>query len=99
MSEIIEKTYEFLDVLDKSNLINNLTKYKNRLMNNKNILKEIEELKKETDNNIIIAKRKELFNNNDYKMYMKYYNELNFIVLRINNKYKEYTKTQEHNCH
>ena len=98
MTDIIEATYNFLDTLDNSKLIKNLTKYKNNLLNNKTILKEIDDLKKETDNKVIISKRKELFNNYDYKMYMKYYNELSLIILKINKKYKEYTSTREHNC-
>lgn len=98
MSDIVEATYNFLDTLDDSELIKNLTKYKNNLLNNKVILKEISNLKKEMNNETIISKRKELFDNYDYKMYMKYYNELSLIILKINKKYKEYTSTREHNC-
>ncbi len=98
MSDIVEATYNFLDTLDDSELIKNLTKYKNNLLNNKVILKEISNLKKEMNNEIIISKRKELFDNYDYKMYMKYYNELSLIILKINKKYQEYTSTREHNC-
>ena len=98
MGIIIDKTYELLDTLDESDLIINLTIYKNKLLKNKVLLKEIVDLKKETDTDAIIKKRKALFENNDYKMYMKYYNELSLIVLKINKKYKEYTSTKEHNC-
>ncbi len=96
--EIVEATYMFLDNLDKSALIKDLTKYKNRLLKNKELLKEIDNLKKETENNIIITKRKEIFGNTDYSNYMKCYNELSLIVLKINKKYQEYTNTKEHNC-
>ena len=96
MSDIVEATYRFLDTLDNSELIKQLTKYKNNLLNNKDILKEIANIKKETNNEIKINKRKELFQNNDYKMYLKYYNELSLIILKINKKYKEYTSTKEH---
>ena len=98
MSEIILKTYELLDALDESDLIKNLTKYKNKLMKDKTILKKIEDAKKETDNNLLIEKRKDIYNNHDYKMYMQYYNELSLIIMQINKKYKEYTSTKEHNC-
>ncbi len=93
MSVIVDKTYELLDTLDSSSLIKNLTKYKNKVLNNKELLKEIQETKKETDKDKIIVKRVSLYHNNDYKMYMKYYNELSLIILKINKKYKEYTKT------
>ncbi len=98
MSEIVEATYRFLDNMDKSNLIKNLTKYKTKLLNNKDILSKINNLKKETENNIIISKRKEIYGSTDYTNYMKYYNELSLIVMRINKKYKEYTNTRSHNC-
>ena len=97
--DIIEKTYEFLDTLDNSDLIKNLTKYKNKLLNNPSLLKEISNLKKETNNEIIIEKRKQIYSNEDYKNYMKYYNELHLIIMQINKKFKEYTNTLEHNCH
>lgn len=98
MSPIIEATYNLIDTLDKSNLIKELTKYKEKLMKNKALLKEIASIKKETDNNIIIKKRQALYKNNDYKMYMKYYNELSLFVLRINRQYKKYTNTMTHEC-
>ena len=98
MSDIIMATYNLLDALDNSELINNLTKYKHNLMNNKEILLEINNLKKETNNNLLITKRKKLYQNNDYKMYMHYYNELLLIILKINKKYKEYTNTKKHYC-
>ena len=96
--EIIEATYKFLDSLDNSLLIKNLTKYKKRLLKNNELLKEIDDIKKETENNKLITKRKAVFGNTDYHNYMKYYNELSLIVLKINKKYREYTNTKEHNC-
>ena len=98
MSEIILATYNLIDTLDKSNLIKELTKYKEKLMNNKTLLKEIDSIKEETDTDIIIKKRQALYKNNDYKMYMKYYNELSLIILRINQQYKKYTNTMTHEC-
>lgn len=97
MSEVIEKTYKLIDTLEHSSLIKNLTKYKNKLLKNKQVLNKIDNIKKETNKEKLILLRKELYQNNDYKMYMKYYGELSFIVLKINKKYSEYTKTKEHN--
>lgn len=99
MSEVIEKTYKLLDTLDNSSLIKNLTKYKNKLLSNKEILSKIKKIQKESNNKELISLRKELYDNNDYKMYMKYYQELSFIILKINKKYAEYTNTKEHSCH
>lgn len=99
MGEIINATYNFLDTLDNSNLIKNLTKYKQKLLKDKEVLSLITEIRKEKDNTILINKRKLLYENNDYKMYMNYYNELSLIVLKINHKYAKYTNTKDHNCH
>ena len=96
MGIIIDKTYQFLDVLDSSDLIKNLTKYKNKLLNNPELLKNITTVKKETDTAKIITGRKSIYANEDYKIYMKCYSELSYLILKINNKYKEYTST--HNC-
>ena len=99
MSEITLATYKFLDALDDSSVIKNLTKYKNKLMKNKQLLLEINDTQKETNNNILITKRKKIYANNDYQMYMKYYNELSLLILKINKQYKKYTNTTNHNCH
>ena len=95
MSEIITATYNFLDSLEESELIKDLTKYKTKLLSNKSLLSQIAELKQETDSNKIIAKRKEIYNNKDYCEYIKRYNELSFIILKINKKYHDYTNTKE----
>ena len=98
MSEITLATYNFLDALDNSDLIKELTKYKDRLLKNKNLLEAIKIAKKETNSDILITKRKAIYEDNDYRMYMKYYNDLAMIVLKINNQYKKYTNTKIHNC-
>ena len=99
MGEIINATYKFLDALDNSNIVKNLTKYKQLLLKDEKTLSLIETIKKEKETTLLINKRKELYENNNYKMYMKYYNELSLIILRINHKYRIYTNTLEHNCH
>ena len=99
MTDIIAKTYAFLDTLDKSKLIKDLTKYKKRLMNNEAFLKEVSAIKNITNNEKLITKRKVIYQNNDYKMYMQNYNELALIIMQINKKYKEYTNTKIHHCH
>lgn len=98
MSEIIEKTYNLLDVLDNSELIKNLTYYKNKLSKNKEILSLVKLYNKETNPDKLINLKKELYKNEDYYNYQKYYNELYLIILKINKKYSEYTNTKEHNC-
>lgn len=98
MSEIIEKTYKLLDTLDKSDLIKNLTYYKEKLVSNKEVLSLVQKINKENNNETKISLKKKLYDIDDYKNYIKYYNELYYIVLRINKKYSEYTNTKEGNC-
>ena len=98
MSEIIEKTYKLLDTLDKSDLIKNLTYYKEKLLKNEEVLSLIKQINKENNHETKISLKKKLYDIDDYKNYMKYYNELYYIVLRINKKYSEYTNTKETNC-
>lgn len=94
MSEIIEKTYKLLDTLDNSELIKNLTYYKSKLLKNEDILKLIKKINEETDNQLKIKLKKQLYENNDYQNYITSYNELSLIVLKINKKYSEYTNTK-----
>ena len=98
MSEIIEKTYKLLDTLDNSEVIKKLTQYKNKLQNDDAVLSLIKRINKEDNPETKIKLRKELYNNSDYKNYIDAYNELNYIVLKINNKFMEYTNTKEGSC-
>jgi len=94
MSEIIEKTYKLLDTLDNSELIKDLTYYKEKLLNNNEILSLIKDINNETNNENKISLKKQLYEYDDYKKYISSYNELSLIVLKINKKYKEYTNTK-----
>jgi len=98
MSQIILNTYRLLDTLDNSDLIKNLTYYKNKLSKDKHILSLVKKYNQEKDNSKKIEIKKELYLNSDYQNYQKYYQELSMIVLKINKKYREYTNTKEHNC-
>ena len=97
MSEIIEKTYELLDTLDNSELIKNLTYYKNKLLKNNEILTLIKDINKETNNENKIILKKKLYTYDDYQKYISSYNELSLIILKINKKYSEYTNTKKEN--
>ena len=99
MSEIIEKTYNLLDTLDNSEVIKKLTKYKEVIKQDEEVLSLVKRINNELDNSKKIELRKQLYSNINYKNYMDSYNELNLIVLKINKKFSEYTNTKEGNCH
>lgn len=98
MTDIIASTYKLLDVMDESSLIKDMEKYKKRLEKNTYILERVK-LYNSIDNlEEKINIKKELYSNKDYKCYMKCYNELSLIVLKIDKQYKKYTSTKVHNC-
>lgn len=94
MNEIILKTYELIDEFEKSELIKDLTYYKEKVINNNELKELIEKGKNTEDKYLLLNIRQKLYKNNDYKKYMEKYNELYLIVLKINNKYKEITKSK-----
>ena len=94
MSLIIEKTYNLLDVLENSELIKKLTISKEKLNKDDEALSLIKRINNEIDNKKKIKLKQELYNNKNYKDYIDSYNELSYIILKINNKYKEYTNTK-----
>ena len=86
-------------VLVSSDLIKNLTNAKKKLEQNPQIISLIKEYRKETDSNKLISIKQILYQDEDYQQYIKSYNELSLIILRINKQYQKYTNTAEHNCH
>ena len=84
MSLIIEKTYNLLDVLDNSELIKKLTNSKEKIEKDNEVLSLIKRINDEQNNKIKIGLRKQLYNNQNYKDYIDSYNELSYIVLKIN---------------
>lgn len=95
MSEVIDKTYAFIDKLDNSNLAKKLKYYKDRSLNNNKILNLVKKYNSATSNEDKLKYKKELFKINDYKQYMHYYSKLNLLIISINNKYKEFTNTKQ----
>ena len=71
MSEIIEKTYKLLDVLDNSEVIKKLTKYKEKLQQDEEVLSLVKKINNEDNSEIKIALRKKLYSNSDYQKYME----------------------------
>lgn len=98
MSEIIEKTYKLLDTLDNSEVIKKLTKYKKILMQDEEVLSLVKIINNEHDLTKKVELKKELYQNSNYQKYMESYNELFYVVLKINKKYAEYTNTKEGIC-
>lgn len=87
MNNIIKQTINFLNILDNSDLIKDLTFYKKELLKDEELIKKINKLNNTED---IIQKmnlKKELYQNKYYQKYMEKYDELTFLILKINKKY------------
>ena len=86
MNEIMEKTYVLIDELDKSDIIKDITFYKERIMNNDKIRELVSKGNNTDDEYIIREIKQKLYTYDDYKNYMDNYNKLMYIVMDINNR-------------
>ena len=91
MGNVINKTKKLIEVIDGSELIKNLEQYKNKVIFNNEIMSLIDKYNNSNDDYVKLSIKKDIYKYDDYNMYMKYYNELFYIVLDINNKFKKYT--------
>ena len=89
MNDIMNKTYELIDILDNSDIINNIEIYKNKIINNKEIQELISIGNNTQDDYIIRDIRINLYKYEDYKKYMDNYNKLMYIVMDINKRFNE----------
>ena len=97
MNKVMEKTYLLIDELEKSDIIKNITIYKEKIINNQEIQELINKGNKETNDYIISDIRKKLYKYNDYKNYMDNYNKLMYIVMDINSRLNNITNNK--NCY
>lgn len=89
MNDIMNKTYELIDVLDKSDVIINLRKYKDRISGNKEILALVKKGNDTEDKYLLLDIKKNLYKFDDYKGYVDSYNELMYLVMEINGRYNK----------
>ena len=97
MNEIIEKTYVLIDELDKSDIIKDITFYKERIMNNDKIRELVSKGNNTDDEYIIREIKQKLYTYDDYKNYMDNYNKLMYIVMDINNRLNKLINNKS--CH
>lgn len=89
MNEIIEKTFELIDVLEESSIIKDITYYKDRILRNDDLRHLIDKGNSSDDKYLVMDVKRKLYKNKDYEGYMKAYNELMYIVMIINDRYKK----------
>lgn len=89
MNEIMKKTYELIDILEGSELIYEIEKYKDKISSNKELTELINEGNNTKDEYLLLDIKRRLYKNIDYKNYMDRYNELMYIVMDINYRYSK----------
>lgn len=89
MNEIMEKTYLLIDELDNSDIIHNITEYKNKIMHNKEIKELVNKGNNTNDEYVIREIKKKLYQYDDYKNYIENYNKLMYIVMDINRRFNK----------
>ena len=86
--DIMIKTYELIDTLDNSKLFKELSIYKEQIMNNKELRCLIDKANKETDKYKLLSIKQELYKYDEYINYNDIYNEIMYIVMDINSRFK-----------
>lgn len=89
MNKIMECTYDLIDVLDNSDVIRDITMYKDRIMNNGEIRELIDKGNSCCDEYLLMDIKKKLYEYDDYKGYMDCYNKLMFLVMDINSRFNK----------
>ncbi len=91
MNDVMDKTFELIDVLDKSDIIKNITIFKEKIICNKEIQELLNKGNNTDDEYMLMDIKRKLYKYSEYVNYMKYYNELMYIVMDINSKFKRLT--------
>ena len=81
MDNVIDKTKKLIDSFESSELISKLDYYKRIVIGNKELL----------------SLKEKIYKYDEYREYMKYYNELFYYIMGINKRFKEYTNVR--GCH
>lgn len=97
MDNVIEKTKELINAFENSDLIKNLDYNKQKVLDNKTLLELIMKYHKIDDDYEKISLKLKINSYEEYKEYMKYYNELFYYVMDINKRFKKYTDVR--GCH
>lgn len=91
MDNVIAKTKNLIEVFNSSELIKNLDFYKHKVLSNNEIMDLINKYNSSNDYYEKVSIKRDIYKYDDYSLYMKYYNELFYIVLDINKRFRTYT--------
>ena len=87
MDNIIDKTKKLIDSFESSELISKLDYYKRIVIGNKELLDLIKRYNNSTDNYEKLSLKEKIYKYDEYREYMKYYNELFYYIMgKIKNR-------------
>ena len=89
MNEIMNKTYELIDVMEDSDLMKDIGMYRERIESNRELSDLIKRGNSIDDEYVLLDIKRKLYKNSDYKGYMDKYNELMYLVMDINYRYNK----------
>ena len=89
MHDIMIKTFELIDVLDDSDIIHGLEMSKDKIDKNSELKELIQKGNDTKDDYLLMDIKYRLYKYQEYKDYMHYYNELKYIIMDINSRYKK----------
>ena len=89
MHEIMDKTFELIDSIDESDIIKELDIYKNKIENNSELKDLIQKGNDTIDQYELMDIKNKLYKYDEYKGYIHCYNELMYLVMEINSRYKK----------
>lgn len=89
MNEIMEKTYELIDMLECSDVVGSLVYYRDRVMSNCELQSLIHDGNVGNDPYRKMAIKRRLYQNKDYQGYMDNYQVLMYLVMDMNSRYQK----------
>lgn len=89
MNEIMKKTFEFIDVLDDSILMKELEVYRDKVIENVELQELIRKANNSEDEYLKMDIKRRLYKNKDYQLYMERYQEVMYLVLDINYRFRK----------
>ena len=91
MDNVIEKAKNLITVIDESDLMRKIEHYQKKILDNEKIMSLIHKYNSSADDYEKRSVKEEIYGFQDYTLYMKYYNELFYKILKINYGFKKYT--------
>lgn len=92
MDKVIKSSKRVVKTLDESELMRRAERYKKRVIENKELLDFIRKYNEALSDEDKLAIKKDLYEDEDYKEFMKDYNEVCEIIMNLNKNFGDYFK-------